>query len=77
MITTLCRLSGAKSVLEVGMFTGTTTLAVAESIPADGKVYALEIESYMRDFTTPYMEKAGIKHKVFLSMPPDLTYNTH
>ena len=41
LIATLCRLSGAKSVLEVGMFTGTTTLAVAEAIPADGKVRAL------------------------------------
>ena len=38
LIATLCRLSGAKSVLEVGMFTGTTTLAVAEAIPSDGKV---------------------------------------
>lgn len=38
LITTLCRLSGAKSVLEVGMFTGTTTLAVAEALPSDGKV---------------------------------------
>jgi len=38
LIATLCRLSGAKTVLEVGMFTGTTTLAIAEAIPADGKV---------------------------------------
>ena len=38
LIATLCRLTAAKSVLEVGMFTGTTTLAIAEAIPADGKV---------------------------------------
>jgi hypothetical protein len=31
------RLTGAKSVLEVGMFTGTSTLAMAEALPADGK----------------------------------------
>ena len=36
-IATLCRLTGAKTVLEVGMFTGTTTLAVAQQLPADGK----------------------------------------
>ena len=34
------RLTGAKSVLEVGMFTGTSTLAMAEALPADGKVRA-------------------------------------
>ena len=36
-IATLCRLAHAKTVLEVGMFTGTTTLAVAEQLPTDGK----------------------------------------
>jgi len=35
------RLTGAKSVLEVGMFTGTSTLAMAEALPADGKVEAV------------------------------------
>ena len=40
-ISTLCRLSHAKTVLEVGMFTGTTTLAIAEVLPADGKVTAV------------------------------------
>ncbi len=37
-IATLCRLAHAKTVLEVGMFTGTTTLAVALALPADGRV---------------------------------------
>ena len=34
----LCSISGAKTVLEVGMFTGTSALAMAEAIPDDGKV---------------------------------------
>ena len=34
----LCAISGAKTVLEVGMFTGTSALAMAEIIPDDGKV---------------------------------------
>jgi caffeoyl-CoA O-methyltransferase len=41
LIATLCALSGAKTVLEVGMFTGTTTLAVAQALPADGRVRLL------------------------------------
>lgn len=34
----LTQLTGAKTVLEVGMFAGTTTLAVAAALPQDGKV---------------------------------------
>lgn len=30
--------SGAKRVLEVGMFTGTSSLAMAEALPDDGQV---------------------------------------
>ena len=39
-IATLARLNNAKTVLEVGMFTGTTTLAVAQALPDDGMVGA-------------------------------------
>ena len=34
----LVRLTKAKTVLEVGMFTGTSSLAMAEALPIDGKV---------------------------------------
>ena len=44
LIATLCRLTGAKTVLEVGMFTGTTTLAIAENLPDDGKVSLASIQ---------------------------------
>lgn len=36
----------AKRVLEVGMFTGYGTLTIAESLPADGKITALEIDPF-------------------------------
>ena len=39
-IATLAKLNNAKTVLEVGMFTGTTTLAVAQALPDDGMVGA-------------------------------------
>lgn len=34
----LVKLTQAKTVLEVGMFTGTSSLAMAEALPSDGKV---------------------------------------
>lgn len=55
----------AKRVLEVGMFTGTTTLCIAENIKEwKGKVVALEIDEYLKEFVTPHFERAGLKQNV-------------
>lgn len=45
----LVRLTGAKTVLEVGMFTGTSSLAMAEALPSDGKVIA-DVMRILYDF---------------------------
>lgn len=44
-IRALTKLTHAKSVLEVGMFTGTTTMAIADALPQDGKVRTLPLLS--------------------------------
>jgi caffeoyl-CoA O-methyltransferase len=54
----------AKRVLEVGMFTGTTTLCVADQLPAGGKIIALEIDAYLKDFLQPHSEKSGVAEKI-------------
>ena len=41
----------AKRVLEVGMFTGYGTLTIAESLPEDGKIYACEIDPFLKRFS--------------------------
>ena len=51
-IATLAKLNNAKTVLEVGMFTGTTTLAVAQALPDDGMVGA---QSQNLHATTPLL----------------------
>ena len=38
----LIKVSGTKTVLEIGMFTGYAALSMAEGLPADGVVYACE-----------------------------------
>src|SRR5215216_4483714 len=39
----LVRLTGARSVLELGMFTGYSTLMMAEALPDDGRLITCEI----------------------------------
>merc|ERR1719198_2844812 len=41
----LVRLSGAKRVLDIGTFTGYSSLAMAEALPEDGSVVTLEREA--------------------------------
>ena len=36
----LIKISGAKRVLEIGMFTGYSTLKMAEALPTDGEIHS-------------------------------------
>ncbi len=40
----------AKSILDIGMFTGYSALAMAEALPADGRLVACEVDAYVADF---------------------------
>jgi len=40
----LVRLTGARNILEIGMFTGYSTLMMAEALPDDGRVTTCEID---------------------------------
>ncbi len=40
----LVQISGAKSILEIGLFTGYSALAMAEGLPPEGRLVALEID---------------------------------
>lgn len=40
----------AKSVLDIGMFTGYSALAMAEALPSDGRLVACEVDQYVAEF---------------------------
>ncbi|WP_428391131.1 O-methyltransferase [Lichenicoccus sp.] len=47
---TLVRATGAKHILEIGLFTGYSALAMAEALPADGRLVALELDPFVANF---------------------------
>ncbi|CAE7801751.1 ROMT-15 [Symbiodinium necroappetens] len=55
-----------KQVLEVGMFTGYGAMAIAEALPADGKITSLDIDPFLKtwveDVTKDFPE--GAKHEI-------------
>ena len=66
----LCGLIGAKKVIEVGVFRGSTTLALARAIPSDGKVVGLDVSAeYTADGMQAWVE-AGVASKIDLRIAP-------
>ncbi|CAE7731666.1 CCOAOMT2 [Symbiodinium pilosum] len=55
-----------KQVLEIGMFTGYGAMAIAEALPADGKITSLDIDPYLKtwveDVSKDFPE--GAKHEI-------------
>ena len=48
----------AKSILEVGMFTGYSALAMAEALPDDGRLIACEVDSYVAQFAQKLLSES-------------------
>lgn len=62
----------ARRTLEIGVFTGYSTLAVARALPEDGKVVALDIDEEATAVARRYWEQAGIADRIDLRIGPAL-----
>ena len=60
----LVKMLGAKRTIEVGVFTGYSSLAVALALPADGKVVACDVSEEWTSMARRYWEKAGVAGKI-------------
>ncbi len=68
----LTSLTGAKRILEVGMFTGYSALAIAEAIPDDGCVIACEVDAYVSEFAQKCFAKSPHGKKIQVRVAPAL-----
>lgn len=68
----LVQLMSAKKTLEVGVFTGYSSLAIALALPPDGKIIACDVSEEYTQIARRYWEKAGIAHKIDLRIAPAL-----
>src|SRR5580658_5795966 len=68
----LVRLTGARSYLEIGTFTGYSTLAVALALPPDGRILACDINPKTTEVAQRYWTAAGVASKIELVLAPAL-----
>lgn len=66
----LLKTIGAKRTIEVGVFTGYSTLATALELPADGKILACDVSEEWTAIAREYWELAGVAHKIELVLQP-------
>lgn len=59
-----CATMNAKKVLEVGTFRGVTTLAIAKALPADGKIYTLDLFKSCAEHGMKIWEQEGVSEKI-------------
>jgi caffeoyl-CoA O-methyltransferase len=69
-MTWLARLLGAERVIEIGTFTGYSTLCLARGLPEHGRVLALDISEEWTAIGRRHWEKAGVSHKIELRVGP-------
>jgi len=68
----MVQISGAKNVLEIGMFTGYSALSMAEGLGDDGKVTTLEIDEARIKFAKEFFERSEHGKKITVVKGPGL-----
>jgi caffeoyl-CoA O-methyltransferase len=68
----LVELIGAKRTIEIGTFTGYSTLSVAMSLPKDGKLIACDISEDYTAIARRYWAEAGLAERIDLRLAPAL-----
>ena len=66
----LVELIGARRTIEVGVFTGYSSLAVALALPADGHIVACDVSEAWTAIARRYWDQAGVAHKIELRLAP-------
>ncbi len=68
----LLRALGARKVIELGVFTGYSSLCMALALPDDGRLVACDISDEYTRIARRYWQEAGVDHKIDLRLAPGL-----
>src|SRR5881227_2487223 len=69
-LTLLTRLLGVRRAIEIGTFTGMSSLAVARGMGADGRLLCLDISAEYTSIAQKYWARAGVADRIELRLGP-------
>jgi len=69
-MTLLVAVTSASSAIEVGTFTGLSSICIARGLPKKGKLLCLDISEEWTDVAKKYWTKAGVAEKIELRLGP-------
>lgn len=69
----LVQLLGVERAIEIGTFTGYSTLCVALAMPEQGEIIACDINPNDTAIAQEFWQRAGVDHKITLQIAPALT----
>jgi caffeoyl-CoA O-methyltransferase len=72
MLKFLVHLTQAKRVLEIGMFTGYSALAMAEALPDDGQLIACEVDPFAATIAQACFDQSPAGQKIQVKVAPAL-----
>ncbi|PSB56621.1 O-methyltransferase, partial [Chamaesiphon polymorphus] len=66
----LVHVTRSQRVLEIGMFTGYSALAMAEALPDNGELVACEVDAYVAKFAQACFNESPSGHKISVKVAP-------
>jgi predicted O-methyltransferase YrrM len=70
LLTLLVKLVDAKRTLEIGVFTGYSSLVTALALPAEGRIIACDVSEEYTRVARKHWSLAGVAHKIDLRLAP-------
>jgi caffeoyl-CoA O-methyltransferase len=68
----LVRLTGAKMVVELGTFTGWSSISMATGLPHGGRVVTCDVDPEAQEIARRYAEEAGVADRIDYRLGPGL-----
>jgi caffeoyl-CoA O-methyltransferase len=69
-MTLFTRVLGARSVIEVGTFTGYSALCIARGLPVDGRLLCCDVSEEWTSVGRKHWEQAGVADRIELKIAP-------
>src|ERR1700752_1558638 len=71
-MTLLVAAIGARNAIEIGTFTGYSSICIARGLPEDGRLLCLDISEEWTSIARKFWTKAGVEKKIELRLGPAL-----